>query len=172
MPVSVFEIESAQGLAVLYNDSCVFVTHTEEGTPRKKTVFLSGVISVELCECELVIGTACGAFDFSFDSDFDASRFEEKLISRISEIKNGANAEIKSAEDKMRIGEDEFAAALFGDEIYEAPVSRAESPADFLSRLNDADVDEIISVLQGERDKYTDEELERIEAVLVMKTEM
>lgn len=172
MPASVLEIESAQGIALLYKESCVFVTHTEDGAKHKRTVFLADIICVELCGCELAVGNACGTFGFAFDSEDDASRFEQALVSCVTDVKHGTNTAKTSAEDKIRIGEDEFAAALFGDGMYDAPASSDESPADFLARLYDADADEIIRVLQNGREKFTVEELERIEAALVMKMEM
>ncbi len=172
MSSSVFEINSAHGSARLYDERCVFYSHTDNGAQRKRTVFLRDIISVELTGDELILGTACGGSHFCFDSANDASLFEEELVCRISSAKGVAASKPSSAEEKMRIGEDEFAAALFGDDLYEAPKNSAESPADFIARLNDADIDEIISVLHNGRDGFTDEELERIEAALVLKTEM
>lgn len=169
---SVFEIKTAQGSAVIYNERCVICTHSDIRAQRKKTVFLRDIICVEQSERTVIIGTACGKAEICFESILDADRFEEQLVSRICDTKRGPQMGQASTEEKMRMGEDEFAAALFGDELLSEANKAGESPADFLARLADAEADEIISVLQDGRQNFTDAELERIEAALVMKMEM
>lgn len=168
----VFEIKTAQGSAVLHSERCVVYAHSDIRAQRKKTVFLRDIICVEQSENTVVIRTACNVTDICFNSERDAARFEDELVSRICDTKRGTQSTHTSAEEKMRVGEEEFAAALFEDAVNEAPRARTESPADFLARLSDAEADEIIAVLQDRREEFTPPDLERIEAALVIKMEM
>ena len=168
MPHSVFEISSERGKALLLEKCCVFHTLDNSGIGRKKTVLLHGIVSVELIGAELVLGTACGETRFFFDNSADAAAFEEALVCKITSADSRKAS--ASAEHKMRLGEDEFAAALFGTDL-NLPQS-SEIGGSILDRLEYAEADELLAALQGDTSAYTPDELERIEAALVLKMEM
>ena len=165
MPLSIIEITSNSGKAMLYAEKCVFYTSAKDGIGRKKTVFLPHIVSVELTDSELVLGTACGEARFIFDNAIDAIAFEEALVSQITSAPTASAV----AEHKMRVGEEDFAAALFGGD-FDMPQSTAFG--NVLDRLDVAEADELLAALQGDTTAYTAEELERIEAALVLKMEM
>ena len=122
MPLSIIEITSNSGKAMLYAEKCVFYTSAKDGIGRKKTVFLPHIISVELADSELVLGTACGEARFIFDNAIDAITFEEALVSQITNAPTASAV----AEHKMRVGEEDFAAALFGGD-FDMPQSTASA---------------------------------------------
>ena len=167
MPHSVFETLSKHGKATLYEDRCIFHTLDNGGNSRKKTVFLHGIVSVELIGAELVLGTACGETRFFFDNSADADAFESALVCNVSNAPNGAH---RSTERKTLLDEEDFAKALFGSSL-DIPQS-SETVDNILDRLEFAEADELLAALQGDTAAYTPDELERIEAALVLKMEM
>ena len=165
MPLSILETTASCGKAILHESRCVFYTHNANGIDRKKTVFLPHIVSVERVGSELVLGTACGEARFIFDNAIDASTFEEALVSQITSTPTASAV----AEQKMRMDEENFAAALFGGD-FDMPQSTAFG--NLIDRLDVAEADELLAALQGDTAAYTAEELERIEAALVLKMEM